>query len=30
MVVTEENFRDVRLQTVLDRLELIIDNENER
>lgn len=30
MVVTDENFRDVRLQTVLGRLELIIDNENER
>lgn len=27
---TEENFRDVRLKTVLGRLELIIDNENER
>jgi hypothetical protein len=30
MVVTDENFRDVRLQNVLGRLELIIDNENER
>ena len=26
----EDNFRDVRLKTVLGRLELIIDNENER
>lgn len=30
IVVTEDNFRDVRLQNVLGRLELIIDNENER
>ena len=28
--VTEENVRDVRLKTVLGRLEMIIDNENER
>jgi hypothetical protein len=30
IAVSEENFRDVRLKTVLGRLELIIDNENER
>lgn len=30
VAVTEENVRDVRLKTVLGRLELIIDNENER
>lgn len=30
VAITEENFRDVRLKTVLGRLELIIDNENDR
>jgi hypothetical protein len=30
MAATEENFKEMRLKTVLGRLELIIDNENER